>query len=657
MPQTLLSEKYGSSNSIFDVKNSKDVSRSSFDFSRKSLFTADNGAIMPIDLFEVLPKDDITINVRYLLETLPLAVSPLTNYKIRTHWYFIKRDALWKGWQTFVTKGRSGSLILNIPHVQLNDNGYAGPFFYDDTSLTGGKKYSPFNPMGLPSFLGLPSTVFQGSGKDNYLPYALTDGRDSQDYFKTGKKLPSSVNLLPFMFYQKICRNYLPSNLLQDNKVWFPDDLADEWRIGYAGADAQAGNVQGFYFVPEGMTIPDNKVANFIPTVDDNCVNLSQMRYALYDNDIFTSAKPWLVRGSEETLKDVSLNLHDFNLDAKTVFNDGGSPGTDIGTVRFSNTAPADSVELIPNYSGSSGNYYLMTAGGDSNWQNSDVTVHLTSYGTSWLSDNNHLFVNGGSASAKANLSITANTLRNMIALSVWAERNALTNGNYNSTIEAHFGTSPRVPEYEPYYIGGTSDVISFAQILQTSASTDSSPLGTSTGLGSVNSSGFVGRFHSDDYGYIMGVMIITPEVTYNSKIEHLWFDKVPEDIYWPELADLGYQPLLNREIFTTGDDNVDNDLFGWQTRYAYLKTRENCVRGMFSLPPSLDMAFSAYAQSRDFSSLPKLSNQFVTMSPNNLRRDYLSYPSQPAYKVQFASDISLVRALPYQSVPNTFGF
>ena len=104
-------------------------------------------------------------------------------------------------------------------------------------------------------------------------------------------------------------------------------------------------------------------------------------------------------------------------------------------------------------------------------------------------------------------------------------------------------------------------------------------------------------------------------------------------------------------------DDNVDNDLFGWQTRYAYLKSRENCVKGMFSLPPSLDMAFSAYAQSRDFYSVPKLSNQFVTMSPNNLRRDYLAYPSQPAYKVQFASDISLVRALPYQSVPNTFGF
>ena len=654
MPQTLLSEKYGSSNSIYDVKNSQNVSRSSFDYSRKVLFTADNGAIMPIDFFEVIPKDDVTINVRYLLETLPLAVSPLTNYKIRTHWYYLDRNSIWKGWQTFVTKGRSGSLILNIPHADLSGNGSTGPRFTDDSSLTGGRSYSPFNPMGLPSFLGLPSTVFQGSSKDNYLPYALTDGSESQDYFLTGKKLPSSVNLLPFMMYQKICRNYLPSNLLQDNKVWFPDDLSDEWRIEYAGPDANAGNVEGFYFVPEGMKVPSNKIANFVPTVNDNCVNLSQMRYALYDNDIFTSSKPWLVRGSEETLKDVGVSFSDVSLNGKTTFSAPLDPGFNAGSLRFAESG--NFVKVDAKYSGQDNIYYLQSALAGGQYDGYDADVFLDSGTTAWLNDHNWL---EGSVSGlgKANLSITANTLRNMIALSVWAERNALTNGNYNSTIEAHFGSSPKIPEYEPYYIGGTSDVISFAQILQTSASTDSSPLGSSTGLGSVNSSGYVGRFHSDDYGYIMGVMIITPEVTYNSKIDHLWFDKVPEDIYWPELANLGYQPLLNREIFTTGDDNIDNDLFGWQTRYAYLKSRENCVRGMFSLPPSLDMAFSSYAQSRDFSSLPKLSNQFVTMSPNNLRRDYLAYPSQPAYKVQFASDISLVRALPYQSVPNTFGF
>lgn len=653
MPQTLLSEKYGSSNSIFDVKNSENVSRSSFDFSRKVLLTADNGAIIPIDFFEVLPKDDITINVRYLLETLPLAVSPLTNYKIRTHWYYLDRNAVWKGWQTFLTKGRSGSLILNIPHVDLSANDSTGPRFSDDTSLTGGKSYSPFNPMGLPSFLGLPSTVFQGSSKDNYLPYALTDGTQSQDYFLTGKKLPSSVNLLPFMCYQKICRNYLPSNLLQDNKVWFPDDLADEWRIEYAGPDADAGNVSGFYFVPEGMKVPDTKIANFVPTVNDNCVNLAQLRYALYDNDIFTSAKPWLVRGTEETISDVSIKFKELNM--KTEF---GLPDTNnkpyLGIVGTTTPTSSNLIQVGLQQTGANnGTYYIRTGSGH-DFDNRPLSTFMTTDLPMWLSANNHVSSSGDST---ASFNLSANTFRNLIALSVWAERNALTNGNYNSTIEAHFGSSPKVPEYEPYYIGGTSDVISFAQILQTSASTESSPLGSSTGLGSVNSSGYVGRFHSDDYGYIMGVMIITPEVTYNSKVEHFWFDKVPEDIYWPELANLGYQPVLNREIFTTGDDNIDNDLFGWQTRYAYLKTRENCVRGMFSLPPSLDMAFSAYAQSRDFSTLPKLSNQFVTMSPNNLRRDYLAYPSQPAYKVQFASDISLVRALPYQSVPNNFGF
>lgn len=655
MPQTQLSNRLGTNNTIFDVDEKPRVPRSRFDLSRKNMTTIDIGGIYPVDFFRVFPNDDISLSVDYLLDTLPLAVPPMNNYRVRTHWYFCKMSSLWKGWESFVTKGRSGKIELEIPTVSARD-----------LDAPDSQSRLLTVPMGLCQYLGLQAKFVSkqtSASTPVFLPYCQT--LQAQQVANVNR-LTTGYNILPFLMYQKIYRdNYAPVNLLSDNNVWFPDDLADEWRISY-DAD-NVGSVgednEGLYFIPKGK-ISDVKsvVSNFVPSVEDTVVDLRMLRYACFENDYFTSAKPWLVRGGEESTLDAlgGIDLSDKILpDGSVILSTSVSVGngsaavpsfTDVSlpSVYDGHSAPSGSGKVLSSAPSGSyiGGHILSTSG-----SNPTVATY-----TSTLPQSVRNFVNLLS-SVKVSVSLTANTLRNMLAISVWQERNAVASGNYNALIRAHFNSSPKSPEWEPVYLGGTSDVVSFGQVLQTSQSTSESPLGSQAGLGSASGRSHVFKFSSHDYGYIMGVMIVSPEVIYTQGVDRLWTDVHQSDIFYPEYANLGYEPVLNRELYVSGDEAIDNGLAGYQTRLAYLKQRRNVAGGLFSLPQGNDKLFSAYVQAREFDSLPKLSAEFVSMSPENVRRDWLSFTKQPAFKLQFASNLTVVRALPFQSTPNTFGF
>jgi len=659
MPQTQLSNRLGTNNTIFDVDESPRVPRSRFDLSRKLMTTVDIGGIYPVDLFETFPGDEFDLSVRYLLDTLPLAVPPMNNYRVRTHWFFCKMSSLWKGWESFVTKGRSGLIEMQVP-----------TFNGDQLDAQRDGRYQSV-PMGLSTFLGLqPKYVSnQEKGSDAiFLPYVANGFKQIPNV----NRLQQGYNILPFLMYQKIYRdNYAPVNLLTDNHVWFPDDLADEWRIDYAASNVgSVPSQKGLFFIPKGDITSVNQVsANNVPAADDTVVDLLQLRYACYENDYFTSAKPWLVRGGKEESADLVTDVNDL-----------------LNQLAFQGTEEEYRVSRVEGDLKTSGDPHVTTVSlRDVGWHNpngySDVPnppsntsiaqMYSHFYGaggsshfskTAWYSLLTKVLPKGtivkkSSADGKIKSTLTANTLRNMLALSVWQERNAVASGNYNALIRAHFRSSPHSPEYEPYYLGGTSDVVSFGQILQTSQSTDGSPLGTQGGVGSANGQSHVFHFNCRDYGFIMGLMFITPEVIYTQGVDRLWTNIHQNDVFYPEYANLGYEPILNREIFVSGNDADDNGLVGYQTRLAYLKQRRNKASGLFGLPQGTDKLFSAYVQAREFTSLPRLSAEFVSLSPENVRRDFLSFTKQPAFKLQFASDLSVVRALPFQSSPNTFGF
>lgn len=665
MPQTQINERYGTSGLPYDGTQDYHPKSSRFDLSRFTRTTIDQGGIYPIDCIETVPKSHYDINVRYILNTFPLAVPPMTNYKIKIHYHYIDMESLWTGADSFYTKGRDDSVILTKPNIK----GTCATHVYKDSSDFNNASDGVYlsSPQSLMSMLGFKPRKFGGSAyARNYLP--CVPAPDANDVPNTATL--SKFSAMQFLAYQKMYRaNYCSPNLLQKNKIWFPDDISNNgWRFDMSASnlDPETG-----HFVPANTTMPTeaNRKASFVPRVGeedsqgvvqnrDNCVNLMQLRYAMFDSDRFTSSKPWLVRGKEtEVPTDVTGMSLEITGKSGQVLSD------DVNFLAFNRTNPSNiGLNVGGNDTDTVKNFFVKNNDAGSAQSFIPYVTQGSQVNSSW-----HLKYNIPSASIANLLSarvsgnptvgLTANKLRTLMAVSIKAEIDAMTNGSYNSRIKAQFGQSPHHKDFEPRYIGGTVDYINFSAITQTSSGTSDSPLGTQGGLGSSQSNGHICSFDCPDFGYIIGVIMVVPETTYSDGAEHQWFDLDQDSVFWPIYAELGFEPITNKEIYVTGNASSDDDLFGYTTRYSYMKSRLNRVTGMFNLPPDSDLLFSAYSQTRMFNDVPKLSQEFVTCSPANTRRDWLQFPSLPAFRLQLASDVSAVLPLPYASTPNRFGF
>lgn len=653
----------GASNSIYEHQQPKQQHRSKFDLSRITNLTADSGMIIPFDFFETLPNDSFNLSAEVALETLPTITNVLTPYHVRTHWYYIRNSDLWKGWNTFITKGRTGNIELEIPKTRPFLLNVPARYRDDDgqiqtATITGNATHS------LASYLGALPTY--NPEKSYQTTWFRGDTGTS-----TGYSNPDKISALPFMAYQAICKyNYVNQNLLQNNKALFPDEGDSDWRIPYeweADADDGAIYTVSGESISTGIDIVKNgqyeKIAdvNGIYSNDDNVVLLNSLRYAPFEDDYFTTALPWQQRGEEQTLEtDLDLSnlratLPESDLSVKIQYSDGSR--SSITTEQPIFTIQSADARNSSNNGTVSINGFVTTGPeliGNQGYTREfiqDAQIRLLQGGTINLNTSDPL---------KAGTTITANQLREMIAMSVWQERNARVNGSYNSMIWIHFEHNPKTEDHYPIFIGGTSSYINFGEVTQTSASTNDSPQGNITSKGTMYETQDIGHFECPDYGFIMGILIISPTTTYNTTIpRELISENVMEDYYFPEFEQLGMQPILNKELKTTGNSTKDDDLWGYQERYSYLKTRQNVNRGLFRLKSETDTLFSAATQSREFAGTdaPKLSYQFVTQSPENTRRDWLAYENEPMFKIQIASKVIATRNMSYASRPNNFGF
>lgn len=649
--QTQLSHKLGMDNGIFKHDRIAKVDRSSFPYGRKRDFCLDPGMIVPIDLWETLPGDYFEVKLDYLLKSFPLKVPPFTTYKVRTHWYYCKKVDLWKGALTYLVKGRSHSISLSAPTITIHDN------VYNTKSATNNEHYFD-TPMSLASYFGFQPGHYPSGTNNRFCDFYAVKSDGWSDV--TGvHDFYGGVNLLPFFMYQKIYRfAYIKPNLLQNSKVWFPDDMSDGWRLHYdqsnlfsasqVSPDVYNGSVKAFF---HPSALPQSFDWSLAGSTSDTCVNLLSLRCAMFEDDRFTTALPWSTRGTAPNI----------DVDSSVTINLGGQ-----NIQIFDNTPDDQDYPSVKAYGYGTSDVMTIDNPLVKN-SNNDLVIHLTQSQQASTSFSKlkipmadvagNLGVRGTVTGTASSLGFDINDLRAKIALTVWQERNATTSGYYNEMVYSHFRENPESQDYEPIYLGGTSDVISFSEVIQhDNSSNETTPQGHSAGLGENRSSAKVFSFRSKDYGYIMGVMIIQPETVYNSRIEKLWTRLIQEDEYFPEFQGLGLQEILKGEIYPTGT-STDKNLFGYNERDTEYKTRDNQAIGFFALPHSVDSLMSAYSQCREFSSQPSLSQSFVTMSPSNMRKDCLAVPSMPFFRCSLVTTVHAVRPMSYRTSPNDFGF
>lgn len=326
------------------------------------------------------------------------------------------------------------------------------------------------------------------------------------------------------------------------------------------------------------------------------------IRYRAWEKDYFTSALPWVQRGADVRIPlsgnaplTATIGSNTFTFKADVV-----SPNTDPVVVKSSNTT-------------------------GSGWTGLDLKADLSNATSS-----------------------TINELRRGIRLQEWLEKNARGGARYIEQILSHFGVmSSDARLQRPEYLGGGKTPVVISEVLQTSQ-TDTTPQATMAGHGiSVGSTNEFKKFF-EEHGYVIGIMSVIPRTAYQNGTprKYLKFDKF--DHYFPEFANLGEQPIYNKEIYSQGTAD-DDGTFGYQSRYAEYKYCPSRVCGDFR--SNLDF----WHLGRKFASKPVLNKDFVSTEAASTTLNRIFAVTQQNVDnlwIQIYHDFQAIRPMPKFGTP-----
>lgn len=243
----------------------------------------------------------------------------------------------------------------------------------------------------------------------------------------------------------------------------------------------------------------------------------------------------------------------------------------------------------------------------------------------------------------------TINSLREAFQLQRMYERDARGGTRYTEIIRSHFGVvSPDARLQRPEYLGGSSSRINVNPVQQTSV-TGSTPQGNLAAYAQCADSqgGFTKSF--TEHCLIFGLVNVRADLTYQRGIPRMFSRSTRFDFYWPALAHLGEQEVLNKEIFCDGS-SADDEVFGYQERYAEYRYFPSMITGKFRStdPTSLDV----WHLSQDFATLPDLGTSFIQDNPPIDRIVAVTLASQPQILMDSFIQLHCARPMPVYSVP-----
>lgn len=341
-------------------------------------------------------------------------------------------------------------------------------------------------------------------------------------------------------------------------------------------------------------------------------------------HDYFTSCLPWPQKGpGVEISLGGNASVLPASSTASPVFNFSGNGILPDGTLGVYSAFPAtdkNDVVYIPSAGDSLGTTFLTAY-----WRNSGLVADLSSASP-----------------------ISINDLRQAFQIQKLYERDARGGTRYTEILRSHFGViSPDARLQRPEYLGGSSARISINPVQQTSATNDTTPQGNLAAFGVVSDSfnGFSKSFV--EHGYVFGFVNVRADLTYQQGLNRMWSRQGRFDFYWPVLAHLGEQAVLNKEIYAQGTAD-DDKVFGYQERYAEYRYYPGQITGKFRStdPQPLD----SWHLAQKFSSLPTLSSQFIQDAPPVER--VIAVQNEPQFLFDSYIRLKCARPMPVYSVP-----
>lgn len=243
----------------------------------------------------------------------------------------------------------------------------------------------------------------------------------------------------------------------------------------------------------------------------------------------------------------------------------------------------------------------------------------------------------------------TINSLRQAFQLQRLYERDARGGSRYTEILRSHFGVvSPDSRLQRPEYLGGSESRLVINPVVQNSATeNDKTPQGNLAAFGISASSGHGFTKSFVEHSIIVGLVNVRAPISYQQGINRMFNRRTRYDYYWPVLAHLGEQEILNKEIYAQGNSQ-DDEVFGYQERYAEYRYFPNMITGKFRSTYKQSLDFWHLAQK--FENLPKLNDEFIRDNPPISR--IVAVPSEPQFIFDSYIRMKCARPMPVYSVP-----
>ena len=568
---------------LSDLKNNPH--RSGFDLSKKVLFTAKAGELLPVYWDIAIPGDKYSLKPEYFTRTQPVESSAYTRVREYFDVYEVPLSLLWKSAPAALTQmgeknpeqatGMGKNLIVNtglpsFPLSDLNDalfrvNGGVDNVNPDLDSWT---PYSVNNFGFSRGSCAAKLLMYLGYGSfQNANGGDLTGGKFWGTTLNQGNVLSSSTAYWPY-YSQDIFVNSLP--LLAYNKIYQDFFRWEQWE----NADPSTYNVDYY----DGT--PGQPFYGTLPAANDDywkSPTMFDLRYANFKKDLFMGVLP------ETQFGDVSMVLTTGGTgDLAATFGIPIPVGSISSKVGFSSAGNEDRINLlqvgdpIPTFEDSFGV--------------ASKTSTAPSPGDSLRAVNEAANLNATIEEIhKLQTQFSILALRQATAVQKWKEISQSGDYDYRAQIYKHFGVKvPAVLSNLAIWRGGMSRNLDISEVVnQNLDSAESAATIYGKGVGSGNGSF---NFEVSQHSVIMVIYHNEPVLDYalSGPDGQLWATDAT-DIPIPEFDNIGMESVSMLQFNNSSlmemsvADYSTGDLFmGYQPRYYNWKTKMDVVLGAF---------------------------------------------------------------------------
>lgn len=563
----------------FDVNNKPH--RSGFDLSRRNLFSAKVGELLPVFCENVLPGDHWKLSASSFTRTQPVESAAFTRILEYVDFFFVPYRLLWRNAHASFTQMSDAKNVAVSPTrtQSINDKvPYISTHLIIDYFLHYIKR-APIktNEVGsdfiqsvckLLTYLGYGD--FLGSYKSS-LDANPSGGaalvQHMKDYISN-----YNVSLLPLLAYQKI---------------YFDFYRNQQWEVNQANAynvDYMSGTSTNFTDYYDGNA----------STIDS--VGIFNLRYANYAKDILLGLLPSAQYGDVATITTNSTG--NFNI---------APNGLNLGEFPLESNGKQVKIVSVD------ANHYGVLGAPNAKFDDPVTTGEIK----------NSESISAGIS--QIDLALSALDIRNLMATQKWREVANSGDRTYRDQIKKHFGVDlPAVLDNNCTFINGWKGTIAINEVVNQNLIGEEQTDIKGKGTGNISANTF--DFDVKEHGLIVGIYHSVPMVDYSVTAPSRQLQTINiADFFIPEYDKLGFEEVKSSDFFDSKLVNLSAPItIGYAPRYWMYKTAIDQVNGIFrsSLPhwvAPFDAKYFSSALTRPSTSLPQLTYKFFKVNPSIL--------------------------------------